>query len=298
MRDDIPLQLKSRVGGIVGRGPVLAAVLVPAVRDVRGAQAAHRLHLDEEVVQHVTPVAQHVEDDAAAILLAVVPGGALRGNPVAFEHPIAELAAHREDLAEEAGVAQLAQLEQPGQPQLVLHHAVLDARLLRRGMERLGLGERGRYRLLAVDMLARGDGALEQRRAQLRGRRIEEDFVLRIESFLEVGGPALHAMLSRQLLELRGVATHQDGIGHDARAVLQRHAALPADLEDRADEVLVHAHAPGDAVHDDADALLLHVVLTSMSSMVMPSQSRKYTTLRPLFGPWSMATGGEIGLTP
>ena len=33
---------------------------------------------------------------------------------------------------------------------------------------------------------------------------------------------------------------------------------LLADGDDRADEMLVHAHASGDAVHDDADALLLH----------------------------------------
>src|SRR6185436_2125814 len=56
-------------------------------------------------------------------------------------------------------------------------------------------------------------------------------------------------------LELRAVAADEDRIGHEARAVLQRHAALLADFQHRADQVLVHAHAPGDAVHDDADAL-------------------------------------------
>jgi hypothetical protein len=88
-------------------------------------------------------------------------------------------------------------------------------------------------------------------------------------------GPALHAVLARELFELRGVAADEQRVGHEARAVLQGHAALLADLEDRADEVLVHAHAPGDAVHDDADALFTHFVATSMNSKVTPSQSRR-----------------------
>ena len=69
---------------------------------------------------------------AAAVLLAVVPGRSLRGHPVALEHPVTEFAAHRQDAAEKAPVAQLRELEQPGKPELVLHHAVLDLRFFRR----------------------------------------------------------------------------------------------------------------------------------------------------------------------
>jgi hypothetical protein len=68
--------------------------------------------------------------------------------------------------------------------------------------------------------------------------------------------PALIARL--RLLHLRRVAPDEDRIRHQARAVLERNAALPADFEDRAHEVLVHAHAPGDPVHDDADAFGVH----------------------------------------
>src|SRR5688572_18690453 len=105
-------------------------------------------------------------------------------------------------------------------------------------------------------------------------------------------------MLACERLHLRGVAAHEDRIGHDAIAVLERDAALLADLEDRADEVLIHPHAAGDAVHDDADAFLAHLARASMNSSVTPSQSRTYTTRRPLFGPWSIATGGATGFTP
>ena len=90
-------------------------------------------------------MAQHVDDDAAAVLLAVVPRRALRRLPVALEHPVAELAAHRQDAPEEAAVDQRLELEQARQPELVLHHAVLHAGLLRSAIqiERLG---RGRWR--------------------------------------------------------------------------------------------------------------------------------------------------------
>src|SRR3954467_2434410 len=98
-------------------------------------------------------MAEHIEDDAAAVLLAVVPGRALCRLPVALEHPIAELAAHREDAAEKAGVDQGLELEQAGEKELVLHHAVPDAGLLRRACHVDGILERLGGRLLAIDVL-------------------------------------------------------------------------------------------------------------------------------------------------
>jgi hypothetical protein len=65
-------------------------------------------------------------------------------------------------------------------------------------------------------------------------------------------------MFARQRLHLGRVAPHEQRIGHEARPVPERDAALLANLENRADEMLVHAHAAGDAVHDDADAPLAH----------------------------------------
>ncbi len=190
---------------------------------------------------------------------AVVPARPLRGLPVALEHPVAELAAHRKDLAEETAVAQHLQLQEAGQPELVLHHAVLDAGFLRRLVEVHGLGKRRRDRLLAVDMLARGDRALQERRAQLRGGGIEEDFVLRILQRLgEIGGPALDAAGLGERLKFFGAAPDQDRIGDEPRAVGEAHAAFVADRDDRTHEVLVCTHAPRDTVHDDADALLFH----------------------------------------
>ena len=95
MGDDVAVELEGGVGGIVGGGLVALAVLVDALGDVRGAEAGDGLDVAEGVVEHVAPVAEHVEDDAAAVLGAVVPGRALRRLQVALEHPVAELAAHR-----------------------------------------------------------------------------------------------------------------------------------------------------------------------------------------------------------
>ena len=72
-------------------------------------------------------MANHVEDDAAAVFAPIVPRRPLNRLQVALEHPVAELDSHREDSAEEAGAAQHVELAQAGQEQLVLHRTVLHA---------------------------------------------------------------------------------------------------------------------------------------------------------------------------
>src|SRR6185295_4140549 len=127
MGDDAALEAEGGVGGVVGRGLIFLALLVETLGDIGVADADYALDLAKEVVEHVTPVADHVEDDAAAVFAAVIPRRALRFLPAALEHPVTELAAHREHAAEEAGVAQEGKFFQAGQKQLVLHGAVLEA---------------------------------------------------------------------------------------------------------------------------------------------------------------------------
>jgi len=81
---------------------------------------------------------------------------------------------------------------------------------------------------------------------------------IRDQGGVEVGGPARDAVRLGQLLDLAGVAADQDRIGHHPVAVLERDPALRADRDDRADQVLVHPHAAGDAVHDDAETKGFH----------------------------------------
>jgi hypothetical protein len=65
---------------------------------------------------------------------------------------------------------------------------------------------------------------------------------------------------ARPVLQLVVVAPGQNGIRHQPQVVADLEAALIADGLDRADEVLVGAHASGDAVHDDADSFGFHKV--------------------------------------
>ncbi len=262
MRDRAAFELERRVRSIVGGGLVPLAVLVDTLGDMGRAQTGDAAHAAEQVVEHVAPVAQHVEDDAAAFFRLVVPRRPVDRLQVALEHPVAELAAHRQDASEEARVDQHLQLEQTGQPQLVLHHAVLDARLLRRAIQIERLGKIRSHRLFAVDVLAQGDRALEQRRAHQRGRGIEEQRVVLVgQRLIEVGAPALDVVRLGQRLQFVGAASDQDRIGHHARAVGQSHAALLADRGDRARQMLIGAHPPRDTVHDDAEAFLAHMFL-------------------------------------
>ena len=258
------VELERRVRGVVGR----RRVRLPFSSQRSGMCVAPRhitlLHAAEQVVEHVAPVAQHVDDDAAVVFLAVIPRRPLRLLPVALEYPVAELAAHRQDAAEESAVDQhAAASSMPGQPQLVLHDAVAHAGALARG----DTGRARRRRSVAtgfsrVDVLAGVDRLPDELRAQAGRRRIEVDRVVAIgERRVEVGRPARDAVRARQRLDLRGVAADEDRVGHHAAAVGERNAALRADRADRADEVLVRAHPAGDAVHDDADANRFHSAL-------------------------------------
>ena len=89
----------------------------------------------------------------------------------------------------------------------------------------------------------------------------EEHGIVRIgECRIEVGGVARKAELPRHCRDLVGIAADQDRVGHHPVAIRQRHAALLADRQNRTDQVLVETHAPGDAMHDDAERLGCHVV--------------------------------------
>ena len=166
--DDPAVELEDPVRRVVGGRGVGVALLVPALRDVGDGLGHHGLDRAEQVLQHVVPVAEHVEHHAAAVLGAVVPARALGGDDVTLEHPVAELAADREDAAEEAEVDQPLQLDQAGEVELVVHDAGDGAGLLRGGHQLLavqhGLGDR----LLGEDVLAGLDARPGWRRCARR----------------------------------------------------------------------------------------------------------------------------------
>ena len=102
LRNNAALELEGRVGRVVGVGGIAIARFVEALGDVCHAEARHGSNLAKQIIEHIAPVAQHIEDDAAAFRLAVVPARPLDRLQVALEHPIAELTAHREEAPEEA----------------------------------------------------------------------------------------------------------------------------------------------------------------------------------------------------
>jgi hypothetical protein len=108
-------------------------------------------------------VAVHVDHHAAAVFAAVVPARALDGLVVlAGEDPVAELAAHGEDLAEEALLLEQLELADAGQPELVLDDAVFHAGGFGEVAMRRASAVRHRGGFLAIDVLARSDGLFEE----------------------------------------------------------------------------------------------------------------------------------------
>jgi len=102
-------------------------------------------------------------------------------------------------------------------------------------------------------VLSGGNRLADELRPQARGSRIEVDGVVLVcKRRTEVGRPARETVGLGEPFELVGVATDEDGIGHDAPAVGKLNAALCANRANRAHQVLVGAHPAGHSVHDDA----------------------------------------------
>ncbi len=92
--DDPAFQLKGGVAGIVGGGFIGVALLVDALFDVGRTQAGHGFYFAKKMIQHVTPVTEHIDNDAAVVFFAVVPGRPLRRYAMAFKDPISKLPAY------------------------------------------------------------------------------------------------------------------------------------------------------------------------------------------------------------
>ena len=202
---------------------------------------------------------EHVQDDSAASVLAVVPGRALRGKPVALEHPVPELKPHREHAAEEAVLDEPAELNDPRQEQLVLDDAVSDPGLARgacqlhRAVQGVGDG------LLGVHVLAGRDGLPQARLAGRGDLCVEVDIDTWVaKDIVQAGRPAPDAVPLGNLAQPLRIAPDQDRLGEDRRPVIEQDPALIANREQRPDQMLPVAHPAGHAVHGDVDGLARH----------------------------------------
>ena len=128
-------------------------------------------------------------------------------------------------------------------------------------------------RLLAIDVLA---GAIALRNSSARICVVAASKNSVSSGFFSAASrsvvEARDAVRLGERRELFGVAPDQDRIGHDPVAILQSDAALVADRDDRPDQVLVHAHAAGDAVHDDAETMLRHRFFLNFSHVLVENR--------------------------
>lgn len=261
LADDSVVQLERRIAAVIGGALVDVPRFIDSLGNVGGAEAGDTLDLSEDVIDKVTPVAEHIDDDAAAIFLAIVPAGTLSGliSIVTGEDPVAELTANGENLTEEPLIDQGLELSDSGEPELVLNHTVLHPGITTE------LGEANRFggfncsRFFAVDRFACFDGHFDEAGAMEGGTGIKKDLVSFVgESGVEIGRPALDSKAFCQGLQLVFIAAREDGIDFDDLVGRNLDAALLPDREDGSDEVLIGAHASCDAVHNDTDAMCFH----------------------------------------
>ena len=206
----------------------------------------------------------HIERQAAAVGLPVVPARTLAFLLGAVEDPRAGIDLDRQDAAEEARLADGQQLGEAGQEQLVLDDAVPEAGALGQSRQFHRLVDRGRRRLLDEDVLARGDRLPDALRPAARCRAIHEDLLRTGQRLAELRGPARVAVGGGQLGEPPGVAADEQQFGDQPVAVAELQPALRGDGQEIA-HVLDRPHAARGAVDDDANSTIAHVCLLPVS---------------------------------
>ncbi len=140
-------------------------------------------------------MAEHIDDNAAAVFLPVVPRRALGGLAVVFtgEYPVAELAAHAQDAPEEPLVSKELEFANAGEPELVLHDAIFEACIFAELGQAQGFGCFHGGWLLAVNGLARLNGAFDESCPLQCAAGIEKDLVVRIgEGGVDIGRELLY----------------------------------------------------------------------------------------------------------
>jgi hypothetical protein len=116
-------------------------------------------------------------------------------------------------------------------------------------------------------VLARRHGLLKRRSAQAGHGRIKHDVDRRVvDHRVQVGGPLGNLVHLSQFPDLRLVASDQDRLDLNFRAVFEGKAAVVADGEDGTEQVLAVTHSSGDAVHGDADRLCFETHVSSSDS--------------------------------
>src|SRR6516165_8271445 len=156
LRDYAVFQFEERVGSIICSRVVPMTFFIVSDRDMSGADCADALYRTEQIIEHVTPMAEHIQNDAASIFRTVIPGRTLSWLPISFENPVTKLASHRQDFSEESAFDEMLKLSKPGQKQFVLYNSIFDASLCRQSAEFKRCRQVFGNRFFAVDMFTGG----------------------------------------------------------------------------------------------------------------------------------------------
>ena len=111
-------------------------------------------------------------------------------------------------------------------------------------------------------MLASLNGFGQQGGAHLRCSGVKENSVVFVgERLVEIRAKTTDAIGLGQGFNFFSIAANQNGIGHHLVTIGQCHSTLIAHGHNRSNQVLIHAHAPCHAMHDDAKSLYSHKYL-------------------------------------
>src|SRR5690606_27645612 len=91
VRYDTAFKFKCRIRGVVSRTLIAITLFIDSLGNMGSAETRYGLHFSKNVIQHVSPMAKHVDNNSAIIFLSVIPGWPLGRNRIAFKYPIAEL---------------------------------------------------------------------------------------------------------------------------------------------------------------------------------------------------------------
>ena len=101
--------------------------------------------------------------------------------------------------------------------------------------------------------------------AQRSHLRVKVKRVIRIgERAMQVSRPAFDTMLTGDLFQFDGIAAHQDRVRNQARSIRERKTTLLPNRQNRTYQMLVQAHAPRNAVHDDPYPPIVHQPLLEL----------------------------------
>src|SRR5210317_1833351 len=101
MSNHTAIQFKSCICSIVCSTFVRFALFINTLRYMGGTETEYSFYFAKQIVQNITPVAKHVNNDSAIVFFPVVPTWALGRNRMSFKNPIAKFTTNRKNFSKE-----------------------------------------------------------------------------------------------------------------------------------------------------------------------------------------------------